>query len=427
MVTVGSENMMVKQQNNASARKSLEDGKGPDPKRRRIVESESESTQGNNKENSLPIQLSSVVSTTMQVNSNATTIKKGDGDLADDLPTTPLLRELQKIVDTQLSRNESLSALNKINSWSNAEDDEMFLKNFMENGGILKVLDFLNSTIDDGNCTGAIRMKRFELAAYVIGNVCNIRPGEGTIKQYIMKENRTHFVNNDGVRTLLLAHGELKQKGKQYATSKLNAAHSLWHTLSILSNNNSFSSLAKEQVSAVFHLGIGLIADMKSAKGPIAPTIMADVFDTMKNIVVYSNERSGVSDFVTVEDFEDCDIFSDCHKMFKKNGNFSRYEDVMGQVISFFFHCVHKDFFLEGSDLVTLFPIFVMGSKESFLTAKYRLRAIIMLICAARCPDTRRIKIAGAIEALSPLLSSNDVDEEEKDFVRTAMREIRSL
>jgi len=86
-----------------------------------------------------------------------------------------------------------------------------FLKQFDGYGGVLRVLDFLETTMKDWKCIGAIRMKCMEQAACVIATVCY--PGKDESNREIAKKNILAAVDHGGMQTMLLASDECNTGG----------------------------------------------------------------------------------------------------------------------------------------------------------------------------------------------------------------------
>ena len=434
-------NMVTKRRNlmmnepmakNANAKKSPEDGNGPaaDPKRRRRT-----------------FELDSIVNNyTFEVNSRSAlsipaeitaTInnKKCSRNVAgddDDLPSTPISIELQKIVDTMpLSRDalgkikdlmrhtvmdQCLTALNKVYSLTYTQD-ETIINNFIKHKGVSKVIDFLKLSVDEGNSPGKeIQTKCIEVAAKVLFSICSYSPFDDAAKQWNRKKNAMDVIEYDGVRILLLAHRELKQKGKQYSLCNLDAAKSIWSLISLLSNGGNFTVLEKEQVTALFDLGVELVNDMKYTKLSKGIYMMSDIFQTMNHIIVFNNDESGAKGVLTGRDIEESNILSECCIMFRKNSTISRSTDAVEQVITFLHYSHCRELFKNASDYEKILPICLLGvAMGPLLRMKSRKRAMMIICKACMVVDKKKIKRASVKEIFTALIISQSIELDEEN------------
>jgi hypothetical protein len=411
MVTTRRNLMMNEPMANANGKKSPEDGHGPaaEPKRRRRTFQSDEIVNNYNIEVNSRSALSIPSEITAKINK-----KKGSRNVAgddNDLPSTPISIELQKIVDTMpLSRDalgkikdlmrhsvmdQCLAALNKVHNLTDTQD-ETIMKNFIKHKGVSKVIDFLKLSVDEGNSPGKeIQTKCFEVAAKVLFNICSCSPFDDAAKQWNRKKNAMDVIEHDGVRILLLAHRELKQKGKQYSLCDLDAAKSIWSLISLLSNGGNFTVLEKEQISALFDLGVELVNDMKYTKLSKGIYMMGDVFQTMNHIIVFNNDESGAKGVLTGRDIEESNILSECCIMFRKNSTISRSTDPVEQVIAFLYYSHCRELFKNASDYEKILPICLLGvAMGPLLRMKFRKRAMMIIYKACMLVDRKKIKRA---------------------------------
>jgi hypothetical protein len=425
--------MMNEAMANGNAKKSVEDGHGPavDPKRRRITFDSDETVNNSNEDSSSSLSIPSVINTAA-IKKKKGKKKKGDDDLSSS--STPISIELQKIVDTMpLSRDalgkikdlmrhsvmdQCLTALKKVYDLTNTQD-ETIMKNFIKHEGVSKVIAFLKLAVDDGNTSPGkeIQTKCFEVAADVLFNVCSCSPFDDAVKQWNRKKNAMDIIEHDGVRILLLAHRELKQKGEQYPLCNLDAAKSIWSLISLLSNGGNFTILAKERVRALFDLGVELVNDMKYTKLSKGVDIMGDVFETMKHIIVFNNEESGAKGIVTGRDIEESNILSECCIMFRKNSTISRSTDAVEQVIAFLYYSHCRELFKNASDYEKILPICLLGvAMGPLLRMKFRKRTMMIIYKACMLVDKKKIKRASVKKIFTDLIisPSTEIDEEDE-------------
>jgi len=93
-------------------------------------------------------------------------------------------------------------------------------------GGIIKVLDFLKTTLENETCVGSIRWKCINVAASVISNVCY--PGSDNSNEDIATEIVLSAVKYGAIQILLAANEEYTSAND---TFDLNAVGTIWHAL----------------------------------------------------------------------------------------------------------------------------------------------------------------------------------------------------
>jgi hypothetical protein len=357
------------------------------------------------------------INSASESSTSITTANSDDDEDNSKLPTpVELSKELCKIVDTGCySRDKTLTALENLYKWAETEDSD-FLKYFDIHGGIAKVLDFLNATMNDKNCKGQIRMECIEMAARVIAQV--IYPGENAINEDITTKIATTFIDYDGIDTLINASEEYTG-GKD--VPQLKSVDSVWNAFrnltTILMTN---SLISQDKAITIFERGIDLMSQLKSVDNSIASEILEDVFFTF-NHILYDNNH------LTKKYFQDKNILSKCLEVFKNNGAWDcRTEEVTKYGIQFFDSCCNNDLIDDSSDYEMILPLLVVVLKKFPSNDKIRVNAMNMIYdSCSTINDKKIIERSGALEVLAALLASDDTnDEAEKDTVRTLIGKI---
>lgn len=342
-----------------------------------------------------------------------------DNDSDDDsddesvnLPTSiELSKELCKIVDTDnYSRDDSLLALEKMIGWAVTEDSNV-LKYFHMYAGVIKVLDFLKTTLDDETCVGSIRWKCIDMAASVICNVCYF--GADNSNEDIATEILISAVKYGAIQTLLAANEEYTGGND---TFELKAVGSIWNTLENICNEE--AEIEKDQATSIFDLGIDMMAKLSSVHGPLDSKALTHVFGALYCIVFH--------DLVTKKEFQDKDILSLCLKVFENDDKWSTDDEkLLEEAIGFFETCHDKKLLVKGSDHVKLLPLCVEGLKNFSTNARFREYACNLLdgACSSNI-NKRNVEKAGGVEALATLLTLDGVEDNEKNKLRKLIGDI---
>jgi hypothetical protein len=352
------------------------------------------------------------------------------------LPTTiEISEELCKVVDrVHYSRDESLDALDKLFEWAYTRDTN-FLKNFYRYAGVIRVVDFLKTTImeeDDeesvivggGGGATTIRMECIEIVVRVIAQATYA----GDQNKEIATKMATAVVDCDGIQTLLQAAGDKYTGGGRGGdVIKLEILREIGSSFNNITHHCG-ELMGKELALAILDLGMNNIAKLnRVVDDPIALDTVRAIFDTLSNIVL-------INDYVTKKYFKDANILSKCLEVFKKEDNVSwiggrceNEEKLMKSATRLFAVCCRKKLFDECYDYESLLPVCVMSLKEYPTNEQIRKNVLKLLngaLCTDEIHDQRTIEKAGTIEALSSLLTTKGIDEGEKTKIRKVISKI---
>jgi len=387
---------------------------------------------------------------------NEKKIKKeeSDGDknnINAELPTsTELSKELCKIVDTDhYSRDDCLCTLKKLDKWASTQDSN-FLKNFAFHGVIVKVFEFINRILDDDdeeeeeeeesihnninnkNDNAIIRrMKCFQYAASIVGNVCV--EGKGTSLEIA----RT-AVKYDQLLTLLRVNNEYEccgddddddnddDKNKNYTSYQLAALKETWIALvNIIGCNGIFGMLKKERTRYVFESGMDIIKGLKKTiiDIPIASEIGEQVFEALNYIMFQT-------DYVTKNEFKKEKIILHCLNVFKKDDDSTWVygsEKLIERAINFIDTCYNvKKFGPTPKEYLSIIPLCILGLNEfptNFNLRNNILQLLTRIICSSKV-NKRTIEKTGVLEGIVPLLKLDSIADNEKSKWRDIVTKI---
>ncbi|OEU11868.1 hypothetical protein FRACYDRAFT_244988 [Fragilariopsis cylindrus CCMP1102] len=354
------------------------------------------------------------ISSASESNNNMDTTNNNDDneDNNRELPTpAKLSKELSKIVSDRYSRDESLRALKNLYTWALTQDVD-FLKLFHIYAGIVRVVDFLNATMNDIHCKGSIRMECIENAADVIMLITF--KGENAINNEVATKNVATLLDCDGVNTLIAASEEYTG-GK--AVPQLKAVHSVWRAFTQISD----SLMIQDTAITIFGTGIDIMSQLKSVDGDIASKTLEHVFHSLCGIVYH--------DRMTKKYFQDKNILPKCLEVFKKNGtwNFRSCEELIHKAVVFFNICRTKNLLDESSDYEMILPLLVVALKKFPSNDKIRGHVVNFLnnACSSEANNKKTILRSGVMEPLVLLLASDEINDENwKDKVRTLISKI---
>ncbi|OEU11738.1 hypothetical protein FRACYDRAFT_244861 [Fragilariopsis cylindrus CCMP1102] len=348
------------------------------------------------------------------------------------------------------SRDESLEALDTLFEWAYTRDTN-FLTNFYLYGGVIRIVDFLKTTIMEevvvGGGGGAaptttttIRLECIEIVVRVIAQVTYA----GETNKEIATKIATAVVDCDGIRILLQAAGDTNKyttttgggggssSGSNDVKIKLEILREIGSSFNNITHHCG-ELLGQELALAVLDLGMKNITELNKVvvdEHPIALDIVRAIFDTKY--------------------FRDKNILSKCLEVFKneKNNNVSwigggrRYceneEKLLKSATRLFAVCCRKKLLDEcSSDYENLLPVCVMSLKEYPTNEQIRKNVLKLLNGALlrtdnnnevvhHDDDQRRtiIEKAGTIEALSSLLTTKGINETEKTKIRKVISKI---
>jgi hypothetical protein len=341
-----------------------------------------------------------------------------------DLPShKELSKELCKIVATEhYSGEESLLALERLSKWAHTQDSTL-LKHFLTYGGVVKVVDFLNEQIENANdrAKASYRpgylMEAIHKAADVICNVCFV--GKHGINEDIAVVNATVVVKYGGIETLLRASDAFNRSEMRSAPRALKAAEGVWNAIMNVYCNAEAAVTKEISMLVLFH-SIDIMEAVGSIDHPIASETLANVFNSLYRITYH--------DFVTKAEFHQSGLLEHCLRVFKRDVNSGEGdEELLEEAISFLYGCHEKGILEKGPDYERVLPLCVMGLQEfSHDNDNIREWASKLLDGAISNIEKKEsiVMAEGAIAALAPFLTFQDVDATEKEFLRNLIRKI---
>ena len=315
-------------------------------------------------------------------------------------------------------RGEALVALDTMGKWAYSEDSTFF-DNFDTFGGVARVLYFLRTVTDNETCERVVRMKFIRKAVRLTARVCFLGVDE-TIMD-IVKNNARNAVYVGGIETLLLASNECKADTSN-SGSTLKITSLIWYTLSSVTCLAG-DMIVHERAYCIFICCVDIIGHLRSVTDPLTYEILCDVLDTLNNIMV-------VDHIDLTKEFRGKAILSKCLEIFKKDGTMFRCEngEIMSAVIDFLDTCQRMKLLNGDSDQESFVYICVIGLKEFPANGAIRKKVVQLLYAAySTIYDKKIFERADTMVGLAPLLTSEDIDEVEKDNVRGLMCKILAL
>mmetsp|Transcript_15059 Transcript_15059/g.41882 ORF Transcript_15059/g.41882 Transcript_15059/m.41882 type:complete len:560 (+) Transcript_15059:249-1928(+) len=195
-----------------------------------------------------------------------------------------LSSELCKIVDTvHYSRHDAIVALTNLCHWGYA-DDNVFLEEFLELGGIQRVLLYLKNNVGDPICVA--------MAAKAIMS-CTVRsPHHNSFDN--AKDIVRALTKRGGIEILLQASG---QYGGGNIHSHIDALHWVWSALANITDKSSAYEIGKseeqkERLSAVFKVGLETMVKLGENYIPARKTAPTGVVKETENSDIKSVEST---------------------------------------------------------------------------------------------------------------------------------------
>jgi len=396
--------------------------------------------------------------TTEEAAATATTngTKEGNDD-SKKLPTTiELSKELCIIVDHRhYSReDDSMRTLGTLLEWADTEDST-YLHNFDAYGGVLKLLDFIQTTLVDeetnkDDVAGTICMGCIGKAACCIANVIYL--GEDNTNVAIATKMTTTLVNYNGIQTLLIANNVLLLISTDdtvfsHSSQHLDAAKAIWGAFKNITYIVDKDVMKKEQAIELFDSAMRMIRTLvvrnytdpdintNDTNMTTASNTARNIFDTLTNLVLHN--------YITKEEFKDKEALSKCLKAVamvpnnnkKNNTNDNNNKNnttpsslLLKSIIVFLQACSKNDLLEHGnaSDYESIVPLCVSCLKECSTNPTIRTFVVDLLTeaCNSSNNNNKMIEKAGALEALSLLVTSIYINEDEKKNVRSLIVKI---
>ena len=184
---------------------------------------------------------------------------------------------------------------------------------------------------------------------------------------------------------------------------------------------NGEAAVTKEISNMVIDAAIQTMSATGDIDHAIATETLANVFNSLYRITYHG--------FVTQEEFQDKNLMTHCLDVFKRDVTTSSDgdEELLEEAISFLYGCHEKELLCKGSDYEKVLPLCVMGLREfAFDNENIREWASKLLDGACSNIDNKAsiMMAEGAIEAIAPFLTFEDVTSDDKEFMRNLIRKI---
>jgi len=344
---------------------------------------------------------------TIEVEEKKEEEKEKDHDIK--LPSrAELLETLCKLykITCPTSREKALQKLERMYTLAHTHNTD-FLKLFHQHGGELVVLDFLEATMIDMDCVAGARMESIEKAADVIAEVCYSGQDDGN--KDIVTKIVTTVMDSGGIDILINASEEYSG-GKD--VPQLNALAGVWCALCNITQHIDTieNAVGKVRVMVMFDKCMDILFQIKSYNDPIVSEILENVLGTLCNIVD--------NNCVEKTYFFSKGILPKCLDIFRANETWGdRNEMVTKKAICFFAWCRDKKLLEQASDYEMLLPFLAVCMKKFGSNQQILIDILDLLDGACDTLDNKIITRSGIIEPLGALLTSPDVNEEQKKEV----------
>ena len=364
---------------------------------------------------------------------------EGSNLIEDRLSTyNELSKDLSKLVRSSSYRRddaqhnneeEALGAVKNLLRWAERRlIDGVFLKNFLELGGVPKVRAYLEDNLPSTEFC-------FTVLPFIVVFIAKITyPGDKGEHFSICKEIFNALVKQDGLRLLLAAEEMLCNNwvpiDKETDEITLDWLDQMWATFSNGPRCYLDKGFDSDQLLPIIDAGANTIAKLSPVPYPLVSRILERIFEAMTK-VLQLNEYISPSDFnrtkkkVLLPKFVGCferertwDGFDSCG--FHQSGSLLK-------AVEFLATCFERKIFSTRFHYETVIPLFVQAIKQYPSEAR-RYGAFDFIVGATWVISNKRpLKKSGLAEVLSIVWAADDIDEETKTFAEELMQRLKFL
>lgn len=321
--------------------------------------------------------------------------------------------ELRK-VECPSSNENPILALKQIQRLLMAEQIEssaLVLENFYCYGGIARVLDFMESNIDDCDCVVGV--------ASLIADLLSFRFNEKEESRKTAIELAKMIIRRNGIQLFL-------QANQKHVVHKLssNSKH-IWvalgrtingeETLGMIDKDQTVCILS-EATNCIVHLeGLRSLVDSSNAwTSDVLQAVLYTIANTTKNASIVKDELKCTG------------IVESCLRILNQNDNWTRNDTVVTYALGILAICEKRGMKITTNHSGVLLPRLIY-CMENFGT-NLQIISFVLMLLESMCDKLHKEKMegSGVLEAISGLLKSETVCGKTKDRVRYIMRKIIS-
>ena len=319
--------------------------------------------------------------------------------------------ELRK-VECPSSGENPILALKQIQRWLMTEQIEssaLVLENFYCYGGIARVLDFMESNMDDWDCAVGV--------ASLIADFLSFRFNEMKQSRKTAIELAKMIIRRNGVQLFL-------QANQKHAVHNLSSdSKHIWVALGrTINGEETLGMIDKDQTICILSEASNCIVHLEGLRScddssnswtsDVLQAVLYTIANTIKNTSVQKDELKCTG------------IVESCLRILNENDNWTRNDTVVTYALGILAICEKQSMNITTNHFDVFLPrlIYCMKSFGKNLLIISFVLTLLEIMCENLHKE--RIEASGVLEATSALLKSETICGETKDRVRYIMRKV---
>jgi len=319
-------------------------------------------------------------------------------------------------VKKKYTDHEVTQSLRDLARWAFADiNNQVFKKEFMEFGGIPRLLNFFNVSSNMAN------MDYVNHVASII-TWCTYNGNNGDTID-VVEVMTKKFMERDVIYSMLLANEEYTGGNDP---QELRAIYSLW---------NAFGNIAGNKVTAVnrdttFRLFDDALATLRLLNVVKNTTLVHDIKIRILNTVAFLVLKNNALINATGSDFEARNFFQTCLDALKDvDGRWDYIENVWNMAARLFYHCIAKKLFsAQNNDNLNLVISFYVEYTKKAPNYAFEAKAFWFLHKARHIiGKNAMIELPGLLITISGILdptASTDIEDDTKDAAKALMKKL---
>ena len=319
-------------------------------------------------------------------------------------------------VKKKYTDHEVSQSLRDLERWAFADINQEFKKEFMELGGIPRLLKFFNVSSNMAD------MERVDLVANIIALCTSYGYEDNGDTIDIVGRMTEIFIERDVIHSMLLANEEYTGGND---SQELMAVCSIWNAFGNIVYN-SVTAINKDTIFRLIDDALATLRLLNVVKNKnMVHAIQIRIIQTVKFLVIKQN-----SVLINAGDFEAGNFFQTCLDALKTiDGRWGYNEKVWNNATRLFYHCIASNLFsTQSNDNLILVASFLVEYIKKAPNNACKAKAFLFL-CQARdvIGKNEMMELPGLLITISGVLdptASTDIEDVTKDDAKALMKKL---